>query len=166
MVDDLTNGSTPAPRCPWCSAQLASENEATCPSCRATLVGEGDSQVPGVTAIDAEAIVRAAHGPRPKPRSRLLSWISGEYEEETATPAPPGSLAPPPPNVRREMLRLEQEALVANLQAEAEAQAADAAIEAGGGVPLELATIDAPAPDAAPDPVDAPAPDADARPSA
>jgi hypothetical protein len=40
-------------------------------------------------------------------------------------------LAPPPVEVRREMLRLELEAQVANAQAEVEAMAADAAVEEG-----------------------------------
>jgi len=59
-----------------------------------------------------------------------MSWISGDYEVDEK-PAPPGSLAPPPPAVRREMLRLELEAQVANLQAEAGAMAAEDAVESG-----------------------------------
>ena len=144
----------------WCSAELPSDHEVTCPSCGATLIGEGDTPVPGVTAIDAEAIVRGTRGTGAKPRSRLMSWISGEYDEEADKPAPPGSLSPPPPEVRREMLRLELEAQVANLQAEAGAIASEAAVESG--MPIEIAdaapVMDAaPAIDAAP-PADAPAP--------
>jgi hypothetical protein len=136
MVEELTAGdAVPLPRCMWCSAPLPSENETTCPSCGATLIEEGDRQVPGVTAIDAEAIVRGARLTKPKSRSRLMSWISGEYQEEEK-PAPPGSLAPPPLEVRREMLRLELAAEVANLQAEVGAMAAEAAIESGE--PIEL----------------------------
>jgi hypothetical protein len=131
MLDDATTEpSAPQPRCMWCSAALPSDHETVCPSCGATLIGETDSQVPGVTAIDAEAIVRAGRGVRPRQRSRLMSWISGDYEPDEK-PAPPGSLAPPPPDVRREMLRLELEAQVANLQAEAGALAADEAVESG-----------------------------------
>ena len=138
MVDDATTGASaaPLPHCMWCSAELPSDSEVTCPSCGATLIGEGDNPVPGVTAIDAEAIVRAGRGARPKQRSRLLSWISGEYTDDDAKPAPPGSLSPPPLEVRREMLRLELEAQVANLQAEAGAIAAEAAVESG--LPIEL----------------------------
>ncbi len=137
MLDDVTtDASAPLPRCMWCSAELPSDSEVTCPSCGATLIGEGDNPVPGVTAIDAEAIVRGARATRPKPRSRLMSWISGEYDEEAEEPAPPGSLSPPPPEVRREMLRLELEAQVANLQAEAGAMAAEAAVESG--IPIDL----------------------------
>jgi rRNA maturation endonuclease Nob1 len=144
MVDEIAVGeAVPVPRCTWCSAPLPSESEATCPSCGATLIEETEKQVPGVTAIDAEAIIRGK-ADRPKSRSRLMSWISGEYEDEEK-PAPPGSLAPPPLDVRREMLRLELAAQVANLQAEAGAMAAEAAIESGE--PVDLSAIEPVAPE-------------------
>jgi hypothetical protein len=163
MLDDVTTGtSAPLPRCMWCSAVLPSDSETVCPSCGATLIGEGDSQVPGVTAIDAEAIVRGARAARSKPRSRLMSWISGEYEEEGEEPAPPGSLSPPPPEVRREMLRLELEAQVANLQAEAGAIAAEAAVESG----LPIGVAEEPAPDEAVPADEAATPDAAPAPEA
>src|SRR4051794_18804975 len=136
--------SAPEPRCMWCSAVLPSSHETTCPSCGATLVGEGDTAVPGLTAIDADAILRNARtATRSRPRGgRLLSWISGEYsEDDAARAATPGSLSPPPADVRREMLRLELEAQVANAQAEAEALAADAAVE--DGTPLARPDVDA-----------------------
>jgi predicted RNA-binding Zn-ribbon protein involved in translation (DUF1610 family) len=142
MLDDATTGeATPVPRCMWCSAELPSESEAICPSCGATLIedGERDRQVPGVTAIDAEAIIRGRSDPKPQRRNRLMSWISGDYPEEDQ-PAPPGSLAPPPPEVRREMLRLELEAEVAAKQAEVDAMAAERAVDAG--VPVEIVEID------------------------
>ena len=139
MVDEIAvSDAVPVPRCTWCSAPLPSESEATCPSCGATLIEESEKQVPGVTAIDAEAIIRGK-ADRPRSRSRLMSWISGEYQEEEK-PAPPGSLAPPPLEVRREMLRLELAAQVANLQAEAGAIAAEAAIESGE--PVDLSVIE------------------------
>src|SRR5437764_9678388 len=133
MLDEAaTGGSTPAPRCNWCSAPLPSDHETVCPSCGATLLGDGETSVPGLTAIDAEAILRNARGSKPKPRSRLLSWISGDYDDETSgAPATPGSLAPPSADVRREMLRLEIEAQLANAQAEVESMAADEAVEEG-----------------------------------
>src|SRR5690242_20452011 len=137
MLDDATVSSAPEPRCMWCSAVLPSDHETACPSCGATLVGQGEAAVPGLTAIDADAILRNARSAsRPKPRGgRLLSWISGEYPgDDAGAPPPPGSLAPPPADVRREMLRLELEAQVANAQAEVEALAADAAVD--GGQPL------------------------------
>jgi hypothetical protein len=130
MLDDVTTPEASVqPRCMWCSSILPSDSEANCPTCGATLIGEGDNQVPGVTAIDAAAIIRGGREPKPQRRSRLMSWISGEYPEDEK-PAPPGSLSPPPAEVRREMLRLELEAQVANLQAEAGAMAAEQAVEA------------------------------------
>ena len=84
--------------------------------------------MPGLTSIDAAAIVRAK-APAPRQRNRLLSWISGEYPDEGGSPADAGALAPPDADVRREMLRLELEAEVANLQAEAGALMAEAAVE-------------------------------------
>ena len=130
MLDDVTaEPVVPAPRCTWCSAELPSNHETVCPSCGATLLGDGETQVPGLTAIDAEAILRNARATKTKPRSRLMSWISGEYDEDEGATAPPGSLAPPPAAVRREILRLELEAEVANLQAEADALMAEAGLE-------------------------------------
>jgi hypothetical protein len=143
MLDDATAGAAvPAPRCTWCSAELPSNHETICPSCGATLLGDGETQVPGLTAIDAEAILRNARATKPKPRSRLMSWISGDYDEGDDETAAPGSLAPPPAAVRREILRLELEAQVANAQAEVEAMAADAALEEGGDLAPPDATAD------------------------
>ena len=161
MLDDATTGgSMPAPRCNWCSAELPSNHEVTCPSCGATLLGDGDPSVPGLTAIDAEAILRNARAAKTKPRGRLLSWISGDYDEGAATvAATPGSLGPPTGDVRREMLRLEIEAQLTNAQAEVEALAADAAVEEGRSLEPLAAPVhddDAPA-DAAAAIVDAPA---------
>ncbi len=150
MLDEsATGGSSPAPRCNWCSAPLPSDHEIVCPSCGATLLGDGDPSVPGLTAIDAEAILRNARAAKAKPRSRLLGWISGDYDDDGETAAAPGSLAPPPADVRREMLRLELEAQVANAQAEVESMAADAAIEQGRP-PVAAEPDDAPAPAADP----------------
>jgi hypothetical protein len=149
MLDDATTaGAVPEPRCNWCSAPLPSDHEVTCPSCGATLLGDGDTAVPGLTAIDAEAILRNARAAKTKPRGRLLSWISGDYDDGGSGPAAaPGSLAPPPAEVRREMLRLELEAQLTNAQAEVESLAADAAVEEGRSLePLaELAADDDPA---------------------
>lgn len=137
MVDENPSSSASPSRCPWCSAELPSQQVENCPSCNAALKGPADANVPGVTAIDAEAIVRAARAPAGGGRNRLLGWISGEYPEEEMPP-PEGSLAPPPPEVRREMLRLAIEAEVANLQAEVTADASEARIE-GSPVPTEAA---------------------------
>jgi hypothetical protein len=130
MVDDTptTAGSTDSV-CPWCSARYAGDPE-VCPSCGAALAVDPttDAALPGLTAIDAAAIVRAK-APVARPRSRLLSWISGDYPDEASTASDAGALAPPDPDVRREMLRLELEAEVANLQAEADALIAEATAE-------------------------------------
>ena len=98
-----------------------------CPSCGANLVAEGDPSVPGVTAIDAAALVRSKS--TPQPRNRLLSWISGEYQTDVPSKAEAQAIAPPDDDVRREILRLELEAQVASLQAEADAIRSEAAAE-------------------------------------
>ena len=151
MLDDAnTERPVPGPRCNWCSAPLPSDHETTCPSCGATLLGDGDPSVPGLTAIDAEAILRNARAAKAKPRGRLLGWISGDYDDEGGTVAAPGSLAPPSADVRREMLRLELDAQVANAQAEVGAMAADEAIESGRS--LEPVIAEPVASAASPDP--------------
>jgi hypothetical protein len=141
MPDELATEAAPTEaRCTWCSAVLPDPAAATCPSCGATLIGEGETAgVPGLTAIDADAILRNARGTgRTKPRSGLLGWISGEYPVDESAVATPESLAPPTADVRREMLRLELEAQVANAQAEVEAMAADEAIAEGGSIPKDI----------------------------
>ena len=112
--------------CPWCSASLTPD-AATCPSCGAILTAEEERDLPGVTAVDANSIRRATPA---RPRNRLLSWISGEYPEDaTASEVDAHAIAPPDPQVQREILRLELEAEVANLQAEADAAMSDAVAE-------------------------------------
>jgi hypothetical protein len=141
MADELTTGAASAAfHCPWCSAELGSTDLETCPSCKATLTSTGEAALPGVTAIDHEALLRTSREPRPQ-RSRILSWLSGEYVEETPTPAEPQAIAPPDLQVRREILRLELEAEIADKQAEADSILADAAVE---GRPLPgLEPVDA-----------------------
>jgi hypothetical protein len=129
MVEEtLSGGGSAASVCPWCSATYAGTPD-NCPSCGATLEGEvTDPSLPGLTAIDAAAIVRAKQ-PTSRPRNRLLSWISGEYPEEAGSPGDAAALAPPDLEVRREMLRLELEKEVAALRAEADAIQAEATVE-------------------------------------
>ena len=82
MVDDARSGGDPAPTiCSWCYATYAGDPE-RCPSCGATLTGDAatDRSLPGLTAIDAAAIVRS-RDPVKRPRNKLLSWISGEYPD-------------------------------------------------------------------------------------
>jgi hypothetical protein len=129
--DQTTPGAVTAARCPWCSAELSGAASTSCPTCGATLV-EPDASVPGVNALDAEAISRATRLATPIRRSRLLSWITGEDDFDDEVPAPPGSLAPPPPDVRREMVRLELQAEYANLQAEVDSIVSQAEAEARG----------------------------------
>ena len=121
--------------CPWCSAELSGATAPSCSSCGATLAAEAEPTLPGVTAVDSDAI-RAARARTPQRRSRLLSWISGDDPGEEESPAPPGSLALPPPDVRREMLRLELEAEVANLQAEAESIVSESEADAREAQPV------------------------------
>jgi hypothetical protein len=148
MVDEMPSGASGAFTCPWCSTPYQGPAD-TCPSCGATIEGETvDPALPGLTAIDAAAIVRAKT-PVARPRNRFLSWISGEYPDDTPSVTEAGALAPPDLDVRREMLRLELEAEVANLQAEADSLLADATVE--GLVPeptMPAATTDAAAVDA------------------
>lgn len=148
MVDDTPPEAASAEHtCPWCSATYTGDPE-TCPSCGAALAVDPatDTALPGLTAIDAAAIVRAKT-PVARPRNRILSWISGEYPDEVPTATEAGALAPPDVDVRREMLRLELEAEVANLQAEADSLMAEAAVE--GRLPTEaphadVASVEAP----------------------
>jgi hypothetical protein len=111
--------------CRWCSAAVTPET-ATCPSCGAILISDEEPELPGVTEVD-QAIVRGEK--KPAGRSRLLSWISGEYPEDTSAVADAQALAPPDAEVQREILRLELEAEVANLQAESDALRSEAAAE-------------------------------------
>lgn len=114
--------------CPWCSAALAAD-AAVCPSCGAILTSDQEQDLPGVTAVDA----KIARGEKPPSRSRLLSWISGEYPDaiptETEAKADAQALAPPDPEVQLEILRLELEAQVTELQAEADSIRSDAMVE-------------------------------------
>lgn len=139
MVDPNTeDATTSVPRCPWCSTELPVVDARTCPSCHANLAGEAEAPVPGLTALDLERLAfRRSTTPK---KSRLLSWISGDsdYEDATDPLPPPGSLDLPPFEVRREMLRLEMDALIADLTAEAGALASDEA-DANGTDPVAAA---------------------------
>jgi hypothetical protein len=128
MADDQT---VPSPtsaadpsvaHCPWCSAELPSADVTECPSCLATLVSTADAAVPGVTAIDVEAMLRGRREPA-KQRGGILGWISGEAGDETPTLAELRSVEAPSADVRREMLRLEIDAERQRLEAEAAALA-------------------------------------------
>jgi len=157
MVDqalptDRPDGSV----CPWCSATVTPET-VTCPSCGAVLISDEEPNLPGVTAVDAKVM----RGERSPQRNRLLSWISGEYTDEVPATANTQAIAPPDPEVQREIRRLELEAEVASLQAEADAILSEAVVEGRvvdvpEGIrplvvndPAEAATADAPGVEAA-----------------
>jgi len=117
MSDPMTG---PITRCPWCSAELSIPGAERCLACGAALTSQTpgyDSDIKGVTTIDTEAILRA-RAEVARPRSRIMSFITGEAPPETGGPASPESLARPPDDVRREMLRLEYEARRADFEAE------------------------------------------------
>ncbi len=120
----------PLSSCPWCSAALPDPAATTCPSCSANLAAETEPQIPGVTAVDIKSL--ALRRTNPPKKSRLVSWMAGEAPEvePTAADAAPGSLQPPPPDVRREILRMEMAAAIADLTAEAGALSADEAMAA------------------------------------
>ena len=159
---DIPNTDPPATAvCPWCSAAVTA-TATVCPSCGASLVSDGEPNVPGVTTVAPKSIV--SERATSQPRSRLLSWISGEYPGDVSK-AEAQAVAPPDTEVRREILRLEIEAEMAKLEAEANEIRADAA-EAGRSIDLpEVAASGDPAaadanpaaaPDAAPEMGDAP----------
>jgi hypothetical protein len=127
MADQTLSADSPSESvCPWCSAALV-QGSPTCASCGAILEGEEDQDVPGLTAVDT-AVLRGEK--KPASRNRLLSWISGDYNPDDApTPSEAQALAPPDPEVQREIIRLELEAEVANLQAEADSLLSEAVVE-------------------------------------
>ena len=130
MADPMTG---PAPRCQWCSAPLPSADLPTCPSCGAALTSAtGPSEIRGVTTLDPEAILRA-RSERPRPRNRLLSFITGDVARRGRRPAEAGVARPARRAVRLEMLRLEIEAERADLEAETVALKTD--VVAGAGDP-------------------------------
>jgi hypothetical protein len=140
MVDDIQPDAAHDLVCTWCSAPLASADLERCPSCGANLVGDLAEPLPGVTAVDAAAIIRGTPTAT-RPRNRLLSWISGDYPDDAQTATDAQALAPPDPAVRREMLRLELEGEVANLKAEADALVAEAAAEGRVVEPPDISAL-------------------------
>ena len=128
MADEIQPDTAAEAVCTWCSAPLSSPDLERCPSCGANLVGDVAEPLPGVTAVDAAALVRGLPSSS-RPRNRLLSWISGDYPDDVPTATDAKALEPPDIAVRREILRLELEGEVANLKAEADALVAEAAAE-------------------------------------
>jgi hypothetical protein len=83
-----------------------------------------------VTAIDASALLRGASA-TPRPRGRLLSFLTGDIGEPEVSQAELASLAPPDEAVRREMLRLQIEADQAQAIAETVARKSEVLAERG-----------------------------------
>jgi hypothetical protein len=133
MTEDATQTAataTPSPatldadaptarRCPWCSELLPEDATERCPSCKANLVAEGEARIAGLTEVETATASRVRRAEAPK-RSKLLSWISGDVDDEPAAVAPsaPEALNPPARDVRREMLRLKLEAEGINVAAD------------------------------------------------
>ena len=136
VTDQPVNDAPTTRRCPWCSEPLPEEATERCPSCHANLVAEGETRLPGLTEVEAPGAVRVRRAEAPK-RSKLLSWISGDIDEESGAPVgDPEAVALPPRDVRREMLRLQ-------LEAEGITVAADGSIEVPAPATPETAPRDA-----------------------
>jgi hypothetical protein len=140
MADEIQPDAVHETVCMWCSAPLASPDLERCPSCGAILTGDLAEPLPGVTAVDAAALVRGTPT-SVRPRNRLLSWISGDYPDDSLNAADTKALEPPDPAVRREMLRLELEGEVAHLKAEADALVAEAAAEGRVVAPPDISAL-------------------------
>jgi hypothetical protein len=117
--------------CPWCSATLPAESVAVCPSCEARLVDSSGTDIPGVNAVDP-ALLAAAAAPRKVKRTFGSLLVRDDPDNPPPTPQEMPAIAPPDDAVRREMLRLELEARLADLQAEVAALDADEGKTPGG----------------------------------
>jgi hypothetical protein len=127
--------STSEIRCPWCSAALPDAAAEKCPSCGAQLSSASGAEpnLPGVTALDPEAILRA-RSDAGRSRGGLLGFLSNR-DIPGPSAAEAESLAPPEDAVRREMLRLQLEAEQADAVAESVALKSDVLAERG--IPLD-----------------------------
>lgn len=119
-------------RCPWCSAALPDPAAERCPECGAQLITESGTEpnLPGVTALDPEAILRA-RSEAGRSRGGLLGFLTGRDLPEPTGTESAESLAPPDDAVRREMLRLQLEAEQADAVAESVALKSDVLAERG-----------------------------------
>ena len=134
--------SAPEPRrCPWCSAELGAADVDRCPSCGANLHADPAAEAPGLTRVDLEAILRA-RAPA-APARGFIGWLSGEVAVPDEPPVEHDVIAPPPADVRAEMLRLELAA-----------READVIVMPPGAV--DGADVTAPGQGEAPSPPDAP----------
>ena len=125
MADPSTQADPGALVCPWCSAAITAET-AVCPSCLAILRSDEEHDVPGVTAVDSASLLARRLPPQ---RSRFLKWLGGDDAEPVPTTTDVQAIARPDEDVQREILRLELEAKISNLQAEADSILSDALVE-------------------------------------
>jgi len=134
--------AVPGARCPWCSAPVASPDDATCGACGATLQGDAAVEIPGVTTIDGQHASRAG-APRKVRRTFGALFVGGDDEISPPSEAELPALAMPDAEVRREMLRLQLDAELADLTARA----------AERGILIPDVLVGVPEPDAARDTV-------------
>jgi hypothetical protein len=129
MSDPMSTSET---RCPWCSAVLPDPAAEKCPSCGAQLTHTSGAEpsLPGVTALDQEAILRA-RSEAGRSRGGILGFLTGRDLPEPTGTESAESLAPPEDAVRREMLRLQIEAEQADAVAESVALKSDVLAERG-----------------------------------
>ena len=169
--------SNPITHCPWCSVLLPEPGVEQCQACGAALTASGNSptEIKGVTTLDTEAILRARSSLSQPRGNRFLSFITGEIPVDTSTPAAAEVFAPPPEDVRREMMRLQMDAQRATFVAETVALKADElsrlgihVSELGADEPVveDEAAPDAALPAALPPEAGASAPEPDAEPEA
>jgi hypothetical protein len=140
----LPPSAAPGVHCPWCSAPIASPEDVTCCACGATLQGDAAIEIPGVTAIDGQHASRAAT-PRKVRRTFGALFVGGDDEIPPPSQAELPALAMPDAEVRREMLRLQLDAELADLTARA------AALAAERGIPMPASPAAPPESGAAPD---------------
>jgi hypothetical protein len=88
-------------------------------------------EIPGVTAVDSSHRASAT-SPRRVQRTFGSLFVGNDDEIPPPSEAELPALAPPDPDVRREMLRLELDARLAALQAEVTAMEAEAKAGAAG----------------------------------
>ncbi len=134
----------PAQVCPWCSASLPAGQPGACPACGAHLVEDEEVVLPGVTAVDP-ALLASASTPRKVKRTFGSLLVHNDDDDiPPPTEAEMPALARPDLEVRREMLRLELDARLAALQAEAKAIESEGAAVRGAEVGPPVAPAAAP----------------------
>jgi len=114
-------GSGETTMCPWCSAIVPVE-AAKCPSCGASLRDAAEGDILGVTQVDPAAVVRTKRI-RSRNIAAFLGVGDGPDDEEST-----GKVEPPSDAVKREMLKLELAAIDAEIEAKAQAAAAQAVL--------------------------------------